>query len=709
MSGIKWKRPRLFFQYLFSYLCITFLSCSLIGFSLFSVFLHDLEQENRQSNLHKLTLAAADMENQLDILEEISYKLASQVVYLPTYLEQNPYYEMEMLEDFKTYQNMSPLTQEYFLLYHKNSGRLYRSTGTTVPTELYIRRVLGISGAAELAGTLSSVEQFSVFDPEEGPVVLFAFPVRMGGTSGNATLCFAVERREFLQRITDATGGFDGAVELFLEDRSLAADPFPLEERLVELASEDAPGSRFRLVLHYPRMRSFYRFSGFRGLSLGIVIVSAALLAGVAVFTAYRNVKPIRRIKAGLEANGFPGEPGRNELDDIEDAVFQALESNAHANEQLTQQMRELRSQALRLLLNGDSSEEMVQRLRLLGLPLANDFYAVLLIRFQDREILPDDPVLDWLADLSDGSIRFYPVCDRQKGGSIAIVLELTGIAEAQEALELTEALLETKGLPAELGLGGAYEALSRLPASYLEATADCRPRAREDSIPEGDLLTYDNRYVLWMLRAVRAGDFEEARQRLDDFVAELECTAPSFLLQRYIFSDVMVTLIAAGRELNIPIGKQQAGKILSAQDLPDFRESVLAILEKLCYGEQRGLENEEQDFSRRILAYIAEHCLEYDLSLERLSQEFGRSVSVLSRVIKQAAGENYKDYVILLKIEHAKRLLKEGCSVTETCEQVGYSNLSHFIRTFKQVAGSTPSAYKKQAGSRMPAGTGHA
>ena len=77
--------------------------------------------------------------------------------------------------------------------------------------------------------------------------------------------------------------------------------------------------------------------------------------------------------------------------------------------------------------------------------------------------------------------------------------------------------------------------------------------------------------------------------------------------------------------------------------------------------------------------------------------------------MIKQAAGENYKDYVILLKIEHAKRLLKEGCSVTETCEQVGYSNLSHFIRTFKQVAGSTPSAYKKQAGSRMPAGTGHA
>ena len=63
--------------------------------------------------------------------------------------------------------------------------------------------------------------------------------------------------------------------------------------------------------------------------------------------------------------------------------------------------------------------------------------------------------------------------------------------------------------------------------------------------------------------------------------------------------------------------------------------------MEKLCYGEQRGLENEEQDFSRRILAYIAEHCLEYDLSLERLSQEFGRSVSVLSRVIKQAAGEN--------------------------------------------------------------------
>lgn len=694
MQHWKRKKPTLFIQYLLSYLCITILSCAIIGLSLFSVFLHDLEQEEMRTNLHKLSLAVEDMENQLDILGEVSYKLASQVEYLPAYLEQNPYYEVELLKDFESYQNVSPLAKEYFLMYYHNRGHIYRSTGTTLTTELYFRRVLGIMDPSSLIDAMFHLNDFVFFTPEDTDNVLFAFPVRMAGNSSStAALCFVVERSELLQRITDITGGFDGTISLFLEDRLLAASEDPADVQMRKIVSEKVPDYRFSITLELPKAMLQGHFSKFQGLGFLIIGAATIFLIGLAVWTAYRNFKPIRRIRAGLLAKGFQSDPARNELDEIEDAVFQTLERNTHANAQLTQQMEELRSQALRLLLSGDHSSDIVQRLQLLELPMEGNYYAVLfLIRtgsFEDEEQLPN-----WLSDLSDDRIRLYPVCDARKGDSLAVILALDNARDGQEALELTEALLESRGITADLGLGNAYDTLAQLPASYLEATEDCKQRTRKEQMDESDDLSYDNRYVLGMMRAIRSGSYEEAIQKLDLFIGELKHCAPSFLLQRYVFSDVMVALIGVGRELGHPVDKRQAGKLIAAQDLESFRESVLAILDWLCRIEVD--DGSSADLSRQLLCYIDEHCLEYDLSLERLSREFGRSISVLSRLVKEAAGENYKDYVILLKIEHARKFLEAGFSVTDTCEKVGYSNLSHFIRTFKQLTGYTPSAYQK-------------
>ena len=43
------------------------------------------------------------------------------------------------------------------------------------------------------------------------------------------------------------------------------------------------------------------------------------------------------------------------------------------------------------------------------------------------------------------------------------------------------------------------------------------------------------------------------------------------------------------------------------------------------------------------------------------------------------------------------KLLLGSGQSVTEICALAGYSNLPHFVRTFKQVTGYTPTAYRQE------------
>ena len=59
--------------------------------------------------------------------------------------------------------------------------------------------------------------------------------------------------------------------------------------------------------------------------------------------------------------------------------------------------------------------------------------------------------------------------------------------------------------------------------------------------------------------------------------------------------------------------------------------------------------------------------------------------------------GMTFKEYLLQLRMEAAKQILRDdGLSITETAEKVGYFNISHFIKCFKEYVGVTPGEWKK-------------
>ena len=53
-------------------------------------------------------------------------------------------------------------------------------------------------------------------------------------------------------------------------------------------------------------------------------------------------------------------------------------------------------------------------------------------------------------------------------------------------------------------------------------------------------------------------------------------------------------------------------------------------------------------------------------------------------------------EYIIMTRVMKARSYLTEGIPVLKICELVGYSDESHFIRTFKKIMGITPKQYSK-------------
>ncbi|MFS0724792.1 helix-turn-helix domain-containing protein [Paenibacillus sp. 1P07SE] len=100
----------------------------------------------------------------------------------------------------------------------------------------------------------------------------------------------------------------------------------------------------------------------------------------------------------------------------------------------------------------------------------------------------------------------------------------------------------------------------------------------------------------------------------------------------------------------------------------------------------------------QEIQRYIDEHYYNAELSLAFLSATFGINSNYLSRLFKESTGHNFVDYLIQVRMEHAKRLLAEKAdSVQQIAEQVGYTHAVSFIRIFKRTVGVTPGDYRKK------------
>jgi transcriptional regulator GlxA family with amidase domain len=66
------------------------------------------------------------------------------------------------------------------------------------------------------------------------------------------------------------------------------------------------------------------------------------------------------------------------------------------------------------------------------------------------------------------------------------------------------------------------------------------------------------------------------------------------------------------------------------------------------------------------------------------------------SREFRATFGETPHRYLQRHRVERAMELLRETCRpVTEICLDVGFSSLGTFSRTFREIAGEPPSAYR--------------
>jgi len=80
------------------------------------------------------------------------------------------------------------------------------------------------------------------------------------------------------------------------------------------------------------------------------------------------------------------------------------------------------------------------------------------------------------------------------------------------------------------------------------------------------------------------------------------------------------------------------------------------------------------------------------DISMEEIANYTGRSLSTFKRDFKKCSTLSPREWLIRRRLEAARELIRKGGrKVSDICFEVGFKNLSHFSKIYKETYGIPP------------------
>ena len=113
------------------------------------------------------------------------------------------------------------------------------------------------------------------------------------------------------------------------------------------------------------------------------------------------------------------------------------------------------------------------------------------------------------------------------------------------------------------------------------------------------------------------------------------------------------------------------------------------------------------QKIKQGLAIRINEHkdFLENDLKLVDLAENIGTSPQLLSQYLNEELKSNFFQYINLLRVKEARRLLLSADTINESIIDIalraGFNSKSTFNAAFKKYTGVSPSVWRKEQGSR--------
>lgn len=196
---------------------------------------------------------------------------------------------------------------------------------------------------------------------------------------------------------------------------------------------------------------------------------------------------------------------------------------------------------------------------------------------------------------------------------------------------------------------------------------------------------------------AVLTGDFRQARALTDAYIDTFSQSENALWEMKPALKKRLRTaasLCPAGTgSLKFQVGPEIDSQVSRCKTM----EQLETLLDRF-FGTLAPADSAPEKRTDPIRRYIAQHYSNRELGIELLCQKFGYSASYLSHLYKQEQGENLVDEITRIRVQAAKRLLRDTSdTITAIALSVGYNSAWTLTRAFRRQDGISPTQYRRE------------
>ncbi len=269
------------------------------------------------------------------------------------------------------------------------------------------------------------------------------------------------------------------------------------------------------------------------------------------------------------------------------------------------------------------------------------------------------------------------------------------------------------KGLEITLGLGTVVEEIGAIGVSLQSARCAIAQRLLDGTdklIENPSAILPQSQKGLWMAEFSKNMDAALEVLDINGAVAAVERVRQQFLANKQITGmEVFDLACEAYSVFLLLLRKHQPEQSTDIQWAKRFalRADCCGNIDKLfaflsqCIEQSISTIAEERKQADTRPIRIAKQYIQANFSapitLEEVSNVVGFNASYFSALFKKESGMNFVDYLLEMRMNKAKELLREtNLSVAAVCREVGYSDLKHFTKSFKKYTGISPNEFRK-------------
>lgn len=129
---------------------------------------------------------------------------------------------------------------------------------------------------------------------------------------------------------------------------------------------------------------------------------------------------------------------------------------------------------------------------------------------------------------------------------------------------------------------------------------------------------------------------------------------------------------------------------------IPKLKSGIYEILSEICKKQKKSATKNEYTCIREGIRLLEQNS---DLPISEIAAVCGVSECYFRRLFKKYSGESPMDFRQHYRIDKAKRLLlsDEGFTVSEIAEELNFSDVYHFSKTFKKYTNMSPTMYARK------------